>query len=81
MWGRPSPQSSEDGVPIDISPSVDHIDPSRDVAVRVSFDWRCYDYDDDNDDDDDDHDDVNESGGREASVIVVAFFDGGSGSG
>ena len=57
------------------------IDPSRNVAVRVSFDWRCYDYDDDNDDDDDDHDDVNESGGREASVIVVAFFDGGSGSG
>ena len=44
---------------------VDPIYPSRDVAVRVSFDWRCNDYDDGNEDDDNDndHDDGNESGG------------------
>ena len=41
---------------------VDPIDPSRDVAVRVLFDWRCYDYDDDNDDNNDNHDDGNEWG-------------------
>ena len=58
---------------------VDPIDPSRDVAVRVSFDWRCNDCDDD-DDDDDDHDDGKESGGRETLVVVVFFVDGGSGS-
>ena len=44
---------------------VDPINPSRNVNVWVSFDWKCdnYDNDNDNDDDDDDHDDRNESGG------------------
>ena len=43
---------------------VDPIDPSRNVSVQVSFDWRYndYDYDDDIDDDENDHDDRNESG-------------------
>ena len=43
---------------------VDPIDPSRDVAVQVSFYWSFYDYEDDDDDnDEDDHDDQNESEG------------------
>ena len=46
-----------------VSICVNPIDPSRDVAVWVSFDWRCNDYDTDDDENDDDHDDGNESGG------------------
>ena len=49
---------------------VDPIDPIRDVAIRVLFDFRCdddadtdADADDDDDDNDDDHDNGNESGG------------------
>ena len=49
---------------------VDPIDPSRDVAVRVSFDLRYDEYDNGDDDDDDDHDDGNESGGgRHRSLL------------
>ena len=59
---------------------VDPIDPSRDVAVQVSFDWRCYDYEDDDDDNDDNyHDDRNESE-RGTHWSLSFFIDGGSGS-
>ena len=52
---------------------VNPIYPSRDIAIRVLFDWRCYDYDDDDDDDDNDHDDRNESGGgRHWSLLLYS---------